>query len=231
MFLETLPDPNFTINTAGIAGGAAGPGFMSTKIGLVLPIQQDRAIAGRTTRRTQKQAKWDISIAYNPLTQVEFAPIYYFLMEKKGSRKPFYVSLPQYHLPKDPTLATYVQSNPIAITSDPNAAGLKSLEIETPSGAIQAGDVFNISDPNDSLHTQVYMISHVETAALNETPPTAGSVRVHFFPGLQRDTTTASDIIFDTPVFKVTQKQDIQEYSLDTENLYSFSLKLEEALY
>jgi len=232
MFLDTLPDPNFKINTAGIsdAGGAAGPGFLSAKIAVMLPSRNSKAIKGRLTRRTQKQPKWDISIAYNPLTKVEFEPVYYFLMEKKGSRKPFYISLPQYKLPKNETLATYVQSNPITLTSAA-AAGAKNLEVTIPTGSITAGDVFTITDSANSLHTQAYMISHVETAALNETPPTGGSIRIHFFPGLQKATADSSNIIFDTPLFKVTQKQDTQEYSLDTENLYSFSLKLEEALY
>ena len=232
MFLDTLPDPNFKINTAGIsdAAGSPGPGFLSATMSLVQRVQQSRAVTGKAGRRTQRQAKWNIGIKYNPLTKPEFDPIYYFLMEKKGSRKPFYVSLPQYKLPKDSTLAGYVQSVPITMTSAA-IAGVKNIEVTAPTGIVKPGDVFNISDPTNSLHTQAYMVSHVETAALNETPPTGGSIRLHFFPGLQKTTAIDSDIIFDTPLFRVTQQQDTQEYSLDTENLYSFSLKLEEALY
>jgi len=232
MFLQVLPDPNVKIDTAGLSNqvtGAAGPGFLSETIGFEQKVQQDRSIGGNTVRRTNSHAAWDINIQYNPLTKIEFEPVYHFLMEKRGSRKSFYVSLPQYKTPKDATFAAYAAGNTITTTSAANA-GVTTIEITEPTGTITVGDVFNLIDPNDSTHVQTYMVARVETSALNETAPTGGSVRLHFFPRLQKYTASGATAVFNNPLFKVKQKQDIQEYSLDSEGLYSFTLQLEEAL-
>jgi len=232
MFLNILPDPNFKIDTAGLenASGVAGPGFLSETVRLVRPIERDRARNGFMVRKTRKHSKWEITLNYNPLTLAEFDPVYNFLMQKRGTKKAFYVSLPQYKVPKDSTFATYAQGNSIPITSSSNVAGNRILEIDEPSGSIKVGDVFNVVDSTDTTHKQAYMVARVETSALNETPPTAGSVRIHFFPGLQKDTPSGALVEFDGPLFKVKQKQDIQEYVLNNENLYSFTVNLEEAL-
>lgn len=232
MFLNILPDPNYKINTAGLedGSGAAGPGFVSETVSLVRPIERERARNGFMVRKARTHSKWEIAINYNPLTLTEFEPVYNFLMEKRGTKKAFYVSLPQYKAPKDATFATYVQSNPVPITSSSNSAGNRILEVDEPSGSIKVGDVFNVVDSTDTTHKQAYMVARVETSSLNETPPTAGSVRIHFFPGLQKDTPSGALVEFDGPLFKVKQKQDIQEYKLDSENLYAFKVTLEEAL-
>ena len=231
MFLNVLPDPNFKVNIAGIEDGtgSAGPGFLSEKINLNQKVEYDRSISGVGNRRTMMQATWDITINYNPLTLAEFEPIYHFLMEKRGSRKSFYVSLPQYKTPKDFDFATYAAANTITVTSATNP-GVLAMEISEPTGEISIGDVFNINDTNDSTHVQAYMVARVETSALNETAPTVGSVRIHFFPRLQKTTSAGAEVVFNNPLFKVKQKQDIQEYSLNNDNLYSFSVQLEEAL-
>ena len=240
MFLDTIPDPNFKINTAGIedAGGAAGPGFVTMNVRLRSPIGKNNSIKGRTTLSARTRPLWQLDIRYNPLTQVEFAPVYNFTTEKRGSLKPFYVSVPQYKAPKDATFAAFVTGTTIT-SGITEVAGSSSLEITNAawstntygSGLPKAGDIFTITDSTDSLHTQVYMISHIDTYAVNDTLPTSGSIRLHFFPGLQRGTPSGSTITFDNPLFRVTQTQDIQEYELGNDNLYTFSLKLEEALY
>ena len=52
---------------------------------------------------------------------------------------------------------------------------------------------------------------------------------IHFMPGLQKATQNNSDVIFTNPLVRVIAT-DVQEYSLNKEGLYTFSLKLEEAL-
>lgn len=241
MFLDVLPDPNYKINEAGIedAGGTAGPGFSTLNMGLTFPTRNQRTIKGYTTISSNSRPYWDMMIKYNPLTKTEFDPVYNFLLEKVGGKKAFYVSLPQYQEPKDTTFAASVAGG--TLTNEIIAsAGATTLEIESTiwsgdtygNGLPTTGDIFTILDTTDSLHTQAYMITRIDTFDLNETVPTETSrIRINFIPGLQRTVPVSAEIIFDNPLFRVTQTQEVQEYSLDTEDLYTFSIKLEEALY
>ena len=109
-------------------------------------------------------------------------------------------------------------------------------------GAPKPGDFFTVTDDNDTLHTKLYKVTRVETPSDSEvalvapssisSPAFSGStenVRIHFTPGLQRKLYTGSSINFYDPKPRVFLSDDVQEYSLNNENLYSFSLKLEEA--
>ena len=75
------------------------------------------------------------------------------------------------------------------------------------------------------------MVNRVETNAdyqTGTTQPANTQVRVHFTPGLSKSIATGDDFVFHNPLIKVIMTADIQEYSLNTNNLYSFSLSLEE---
>jgi len=237
-FLDVLPDPNYPIDAAGFqAGSVTGPGFVSMQLTEMGKSMIDRTHTGRVIRRTNAQHKWLVNIKYNPLTKVQFDPVYTFLMEKRGGLKPFYVSMPQYKLPKDTDFATYVQGAAVITTTSVETTGTTVMEISSTtawSGLPKFGDLFTINDSTNSLHTKTYMISRVENDADYNTTvgqPTAGDLRIHFTPGLQKTTASDAVLVFNNPLIQVVQLQDIQEYSLDTENLYAFALKLEEALY
>lgn len=115
-------------------------------------------------------------------------------------------------------------------------AGSTSLFIDglsSSSGDPSPGDMFTITDSNDSNHTKTYRITQVET---NATGTYAGLPRpstseriIHFVPGLQKNTFNDSTINFHNPLMRVTLSSDVQQYSLGTNGLYTFSLKLEEA--
>jgi hypothetical protein len=238
MFTNILPDPINTIDDAGISGGVVGPGVVTVSMSLNFPVRKPATIGGRSIINTKTRPYWQTTLNYNPLTFEEFAPVYNFTLEKKGSRKSFYVSLPQYHKPKNTTFATFVETATITVKNIA-VAGVKSLQITEAawsgdtysSGLPTTGDVFTISDSTDSLHKQSYMISHIDTHALNEVVPDAESIRLHFFPGLQKAVPSGATVVFENPLFKMNLINDVQEYGLDNDNLYSFSLKLEEALY
>ena len=232
-----LPDPYHLITPAGDAGsGATGPGFASVKLSSNQPIMRDRTNSGRLVSRVSAYHKWDISIGYNPMTKAEFDPVYTFLLHKQGTLKPFFVSLPQYEVPQNSTFsanATYVNSLFL-----PNAAsaGETSMKLEGVSyafathGTPTAGDVCTITDASNTNHKKVYMITGVETTDLLQDTTTldADQIKIHFTPGLQKDVTAASTTQFKDVLFKVVSGKDTQEYSLGTNNLYQFSLSLEE---
>lgn len=240
MFLNILPDPNYKINDAGIedANGQAGPGFAALSMGCILRDPIKNTYGGRSILSTNTRNHWTMSITYNPLIEEDFKSVYDFTLNRRG-HKPFYVSMPQYKKPKDITFASFVETASITAAETKNA-GAKNLEITESawsaniyggSGLPKTGDVFTITDSTDSLHKQVYMISHIDTHDLSETLPSSGNIRLHFFPGLQRKVTSGADINFDNPLFKVIQMGTQQNYTLDSDNLYNFTLKFEEALY
>jgi hypothetical protein len=235
-FLDVLPDPDYKIDSAGFqdAAGDPGPGFARVKLVNVAPVDEDRTMTGIWIPKKRAAAYWTIDINYNPMTLAEFTPVYTFLMQKRGRRLPFFVSLPQYKLPKDSSFATHVQSVAVT-TAEAGTVGISAIEMDSSSwpGYPKFGDLFTITDTSDTLHTKAYMISHVETGTDYQTgnAPGAGNIRAHFSPPLIRPTTSGSTVNFDGPLIKVAQKGDIQQYKLDAEGLYSFSIKLEEAIY
>jgi hypothetical protein len=237
-YLNILPDPNNPIGDAGqslavVSGGSLGPGYASVQLSSEQPTMIDRTNSGRVVARALVGHKWNVQIGYNPMTRAEFEPVYNFLLHKRGRLRPFYVSLPQYRLPQDSSFASFVQSATLTIDGA-QTAGVDTFEISsatTLSGAPKPGDLFTITDSADSNHTKAYMVTRVETNANYQSgdQPSTSQYRIHFTPGLQRSTTNGSEVVFNNPLIRVILAQDIQEYSLGTNNLYSFSLRLEEA--
>ena len=242
-YTNILPDPNNPIGEAGQAGGTNGPGYSSVSLTSEHKMMNTRTNSGRLVSREISGHKWNIDISYNPMVRDDFEPVYSFLLQKRGSLTPFFVSLPQYKAPRDPAFATFVLNSggtPRTFTMAAGAtAGATTILITNSSydkdnnGKAKPGDVFTIesSDPN---HKKVYQVTRVEddeTYESGTTGPTATQLRVHFIPALQRSVLTgvASKIHFNDPKFRVILKNDIQQYELNTQNLYSFSLKLEEA--
>jgi len=237
-YLNTLPDPNNPIGEAGEASssGSKGAGYSAVKLSSEHKIMNTRTNSGRLISRELSGHKWNINISYNPMTREEFEPVYTFILQKRGSMVPFFVSLPQYKQPKNTTFATFVASNNFS-PDNAGEAGDTTMVIDNASydastdGTARPGDIFTIID-EDSNHKKAYQITRVETYDLSEagtTAPDSDQLRIHFVPALQRAVTTNAILTFDNPKFRVVLKNDIQEYSLNTENLYSFSLELEEA--
>jgi hypothetical protein len=200
-----LPDPYNTITNSGDSGGeVTGPGFASMSLSSAQPIMRDRTNSGRLISRSHAYHKWQIDITYNPLTKAEFDPVYNFLLHKQGSLKPFYVSLPQYR----------VQGIADKTTTSSAVAGSTTLACNTT--GIVPGALFRINDSGDSSHTKAYMVTRV------------GASSITIIPGLAKSVTSGAVVDFTDPTVKVIQTQDVQSYNLANNNLYSFSLKLEE---
>lgn len=234
-FTNRLPDPNSAYNDAGQAAGTTvGPGFSSVKLSSEHKINNTRTNSGRLISRELSGHKWNIDISYNPLTRAEFDPVYSFLLQSRGSMKPFFISLPQHAAPKNTTFASYGDVNNFSPTST-HAPGLTNMLLEETgytysSGTPSPGDMFTITDSNDSNHTKAYQVTKIETSNdFQDALPGSNQLRVHFIPALQRQVSTAAKIIFSNPLFRVVLQNDIQEQSLNVDGLYQFSLKLEEA--
>ena len=223
-YTDILPDPSNPIGTAGQtlatgSGGTAGVGFKNVSFTSNAPIMRDRANSGRLITKSQIYHKWEIKVAYNPMTKAQFDVINTFLIERQGSLKPFFVKLPQYGSETDLTVATAT-------------AGSKTLTTESgQTTAPSIGSLFTITDTANSNHTKAYMVTRVENNTTHNT--TEGTVasntqRITFTPGLQKAVAGSSTMELSNPLIKVILKRDATSYTVDQNNLYSLSLQLEE---
>lgn len=233
-FSNILPDPVSKITDQGDidATGVAGPGFSALNFRSNGETQVSRTNSGRGVMRDQEVQYWSFSIRYNPMFRAQFDPVDAFLASRNARRDPFFVSLPQYSKPKGSTFATFSGANVVSVVGA-TAAGSSTILIDTPvtmTSYPQPGDMFSINDSTNVNHMKVYKITRVETAAryqASTTPPGATQCRIHISPRLQRATADNAVINF-RPLFRVISTSDLREHELNTDNLYSFSLDLEE---
>ena len=232
-FTNRLPDPNWGINEAGDAHATnftEGPGFASVKFTSQQPVSFSRTNSGRVTTRSIIGQHWKISITYNPMTRDEFEPIYNFLLEKRGRLKPFYVVLPQYKDPRTTTSGSALSVQGTITSGDSNflVDGMDNI-----TGGLRPGDVFNFTDSGNSNHNKVYQVvrvaTHNDKLSSDSALSTSDERRLYVVPPVEKDVTDNSTIDFSSPMFRVVQTKDTQSYSLGTNNLYTFSLDLEEA--
>ena len=228
-FANRLPDPNYKITEAGenSSSGLAGPGFKTVKFSSEQPTSFSRTNSGRVITRAIVGHNWKINITYNPMTRDQFEPVYNFLLEKRGRLKPFFVALPQYSSSRTTTSGT--------ISVDGAAtAGATNIKVDgfgSVTGGLRPGDMFTITDSNNSNHKKIYQITRVADNSNRLTTDTIATDerRYYITPPLEKDVSNNSTLVYSEPLVRVVQTADIQEYSLGTNNLYSFALNLEEA--
>jgi hypothetical protein len=228
-FSNRLPDPNYSIEETGKGGsGTAGPGFATVKVTSMQPVATSVTNSGRVSTRTIQAHRWKISLTYNPLTRNQFEPIYNFLLERRGRLKSFEVVLPQYNSPRTTTSGTISVDG--AITA--GATNFKVDGFGSVSGGLRPGDMFNFTDSNNSNHKKTYRIVRVLTNSDYLTGGTqpASDERVYYtIPSVDKGVADNSTLTYANPIFRVMQEGDVREYSLGTNNLYTFSLNLIEA--
>lgn len=232
----TLPDPNNNIHDSGHnAGGSNGPGFASITLTSEQKVMKNRTNSGALVARMASGHLWRLQIKYNPLTRDEFEPVANFLIDKRGSLNPFFVSLPNHLTTRNSTFNTYTASNTIEANAD-TAAGQTSIMMKGFSGtdynnSPKPGDIFNMNN-GDPTHTKVYKVTKVETndkyMDQNKQPTTTQRL-VHFIPPLTKAISVNDDINFNNPKIRVVLSNDNFSYDLSQQNLYSFNLDLEEA--
>ena len=244
---NTLPDPDNRISYAGDtksanSGSAFGPGYASVQLTSEQKNLRDRTNSGRVLARSIAAHKWKVSIRYNPMTQTQFDPIYAFLINRRGAVNPFFVQLPQYNAPRDSNFNTWSNastSNRLSVDgSSAIEGGITSALISkagysnTSNGTPRPGDLFTINDSTNSNHLKAYMVTRVETSSdyqSGTSQPGSTQVRLHFTPGLSRRIGATAEFTFTNPKIRVVLANDVQQYSLNTNNLYEYSLSLEEA--
>ena len=228
-FSNILPDPSYYWGVAGedpnsITSGTYptppttyGPGFSSVSLNSSETIMKARYNSNILERKADIYHKWLININYNSLPAEEFYPLYTFLLLKQETLTPFYVQLPQF--------ANQSQSIQLLSTSYPKGASAITTGIihdKTPGTILTFGN-----------YSKVYTITRVETEteSLTSDPVNPGEERLHITPSLQTAIDSGSDSLkFIDVMFKVNIVGNALSYTLNSKNLFSFSLKLEEVV-
>ncbi len=237
---EILPDPNYRISGGGDnASGSYGPGFAQIKLNNSHKVLSTRTNSQRLIARSIAGQKWDIGINYNPMTREEFEPVVTFLLGKQGPLTPFFVSLPQYRASQNSTWDTTVLNANYTPRVNGAVVAAKSevmVEINTTGGATAYSiGSMGYPTPGDMCtftnHTKAYLITRVETPSDNQTAiPDANNFRLTLSPSLSKAVSDEETINFSKPLIKVVLPKPLASYTLNKDNLYSFSLKLEEYL-
>jgi hypothetical protein len=209
---NTLPDPNNRINAAGDdSSGSYGPGFSSVTITSQQPTVMNRSNSGLAFRSINKYQKFMVDIKYNKLTKAQFNVVYPFLLQRQASLEAFFVELPQY-------------SNTSAATKNITAsadAGSVELTLNNTT-SIAVADMFYITDPNDDTHVKTYKVTKINSNVITVTPPLQRKINETLSGTEQAN--------FGTPRMRVIVPGSDIQYSLDSQGLYTFSVKLEETL-
>jgi hypothetical protein len=236
-FSDILPDPINKITDQGDIDptGVAGPGFSAINFISNGETQVSRTNSGRGVHRDQEVQYWSFSIKYHPMFRFQFDPVDAFLASRNARRDPFFVVLPQYSKPKNAIFASFAETNTIR-NKGGYESGITSMMLDC-GGNFPAyaspGDMFTITDTSNTNHLKAYKVTRVETNAryqASTTQPELNEMRIHFSPPLTRNLADNSVINFIKPKFRVIARSDLREYSLDTNNLYQFSLDLEEIM-
>ena len=254
------PNYKIGIAGESLSTGSSGPGFASVKLTNDQKTMVTRTNSQRLIARSIAGQKWRVDINYHPMTRDEFEPVYTFLLQKKGPLTPFFISLPQYRVSRNTAWDTnfvtktfsYGGGTPNAYQFTTTAGGTagtsvlklnvgehpqytgedyssaSSPELKTP----RAGDMITI---DASAHKKAYLITGVETFANYRTgqtimPSGHRDIKLTVSPPFVKNVAHPATVQFSNPLIKVVQPKPIAEYSLNTDNLYSFSLRLEEYL-
>jgi len=172
--------------------------------------------SGRVQTRQIDGQKFIITLDYAPMTRSNFAPIKAFLMKQRARLNTFTI------IPPVVSNAQGVASGTIsvngAITSGATTCTIDGMAVST-NDILKAGDYFRFAGQN-----KVYMaVEDLDSDA-------SGEGTLTFEPPLRSDVADDVALVYDNVDFTVRLRNDIQEYSIITDNLYKYEIDLIENL-
>ena len=172
--------------------------------------------SGRVQTRQIDGQKFTITLDYAPMTRANFAPIKAFLMKQRSRLNTFTIIPPV--VSNAQGVASTVISTDGTVSSGATTCTIDGMTIST-TGILKAGDYFRFTGQD-----KVYMA--VEDLDADGT----GSGTLTFEPPLRSDVGDNVILIYDNVDFTVRLKNDIQEYSIVTNDLYKYQIDLIENL-
>lgn len=165
-------------------------------------------VSGRMQVRTIGGQRWSFTARYNPMTRAEFQPVFAFVMSQQGRLGTFTIVPPVIGSASGDVSGT-------ALVNATTAAGATSVSIDGFTGTIKAGDFIKFAS-----HNKVYMV----------TADRAGAGSVTIEPPLFSAVTDNEAITYDNVPFTMRLNNDIQSYSLSSNEYYEYEIDMIEVL-
>ncbi len=172
--------------------------------------------SGRVQTRQIDGQKFSITLDYPPMSRSNFAPIKAFIMKQRARLNTFTVIPPI--VSNAQGVATGTISVDGAITSGATTCTIDGMATST-NDILKAGDYFRFTGQD-----KVYM------AVADLDSDGTGSGTLTFEPPLRSDVADNVVLIYDNVDFTVRLSNDIQEYSIVTNDLYKYQIDLIENL-
>jgi hypothetical protein len=172
--------------------------------------------SGRVQTRQIDGQKFTLTLSYPPMTRQNFAPIKAFIMKQRARLNTFTIIPPV--ISNAQGVATGTISVDGAISAGATTCTIDGMTLST-NGILKAGDYFRFTGQE-----KVYMC--VEDLDADG----AGSGTLTFEPPLRSDVANDIALVYDNVDFTVRLRNDIQEYSFVTNNLYKYEIDLIENL-
>ena len=192
------------------------------------PVAQDASIgsqqntivsvttSGRVQTRQIDGQKFTITLDYAPMNRSKFAPIKAFIMKQRAKLNTFTIIPPV--VSNAQGVASTVISTNASVSAGATTCTVDNMTTST-NGILKAGDYFRFTGQD-----KVYMC--VED--LNADGSGEGTLT--FEPPLRSDVANDVVLVYDNVDFTVRLKNDIQEYSIVTNDLYKYQIDLVENL-
>ena len=172
--------------------------------------------SGRIQARQIDGQKFTITLDYAPMSRSNFAPIKAFIMKQRAKLNTFTV------IPPIVSNAQGVASGTISVDGA-ISAGVTTCTIDgmatSTSDILKAGDYFRFAGQD-----KVYM------AVADLDADGTGEGTLTFEPPLRSDVANDIALVYDNVDFTVRLSNDIQEYSIVTNDLYKYQIDLIENL-
>ena len=172
--------------------------------------------SGRVQTRQIDGQKFTLTLSYPPMTRQNFAPIKAFIMKQRARLNTFTIIPPV--ISNAQGVATGTISVDGTISAGATTCTIDGMTLST-NGILKAGDYFRFTGQE-----KVYMC--VEDLDADG----AGSGTLTFEPPLRSDVANDIALVYDNVDFTVRLRNDIQEYSFVTNNLYKYEIDLIENL-
>lgn len=172
--------------------------------------------SGRVQTRQIDGQKFSITLDYPPMSRSNFAPIKAFIMKQRARLNTFTVIPPI--VSNAQGVATGTISVDGAITSGATTCTIDGMATST-NDILKAGDYFRFTGQD-----KVYM------AVADLDSDGTGSGTLTFEPPLRSNVADNVVLIYDNVDFTVRLSNDIQEYSIVTNDLYKYQIDLIENL-
>lgn len=175
-----------------------------------------KTTSGRVQTRQIDGQKFTIKLSFPPMSRANFAPIKAFIMKQRSRLNTFTIIPPV--ISNAQGVATGTISVNGAISAGVTTCTIDGMATST-NDILKAGDYIKFAS-----HEKVYMA--VEDLNSNGS----GSGTLTFEPPLREDVANNTVLTYDNVPFFVRLANDVQEYSIITNDLYSYEVDLIESL-